>query len=248
MPDIADMIREHIDDPDSRFVITGALKPLCDIANSDAGLNLGISVATLQNETAGRISLVMNGEIFDATGAIIKDISSGRFFEAKNAGLYPDRGTRFDFVYGGGRMHTTLNRELKLVPSSKSPVPDYLVNDVKMREFYMSLLGSEQDKMMGRHNVITSNSLPEIWESLRNQTRAKKVIVCTDHKKIRSVRDFLAKKLQRADGNKVVVITASHYPLKDIFMSDAPFQLGYAIGKAGELKPGVYVAIDGSVE
>lgn len=46
---------------------------------------------------------------------------------------------------------------------------------------------------------------------------------------------------------KTIILTASAIPIQGFAPSDGPFNLGYALAKAEELKPGVYVAINGKV-
>lgn len=46
---------------------------------------------------------------------------------------------------------------------------------------------------------------------------------------------------------KIVIFTASAIPLQGFSPSDAPFNLGYAIGRFESLSPGVYVAMNGRV-
>ena len=54
---------------------------------------------------------------------------------------------------------------------------------------------------------------------------------------------FLKANLKRDD--QTVVITGSMIPLQGFSPSDGPFALGYAIAKAQDLKPGIYVCMNG---
>lgn len=47
--------------------------------------------------------------------------------------------------------------------------------------------------------------------------------------------------------NAVIILTASMLPMLDFTMSDGGFNLGYAVAKAQDLKPGVYICINGKV-
>lgn len=56
---------------------------------------------------------------------------------------------------------------------------------------------------------------------------------------------FLKVNLQRK--NQAIVLTGSLIPLVGFSPSDAPFNLGFALAKACELKPGIYVCMHGAV-
>jgi len=56
---------------------------------------------------------------------------------------------------------------------------------------------------------------------------------------------FLKANLKRDD--QTIVLTASAIPINGFAPSDGPFNLGYAISKLEDLKPGIYVAINGKV-
>ncbi|MBI2144261.1 asparaginase [Candidatus Woesearchaeota archaeon] len=60
---------------------------------------------------------------------------------------------------------------------------------------------------------------------------------------IKETGEFLAEKL--ATGPKTVVLTGSRYPLSDVAMSDAPFQLGHALSEVKHLPSGVYICLNG---
>lgn len=56
---------------------------------------------------------------------------------------------------------------------------------------------------------------------------------------------FIKSNLKRNDA--VVVLTGSMTPLKGFDMSDAGFNLGFAFSKVQELKPGVYLCMNGRI-
>ncbi|HAO52387.1 TPA: asparaginase [Candidatus Magasanikbacteria bacterium] len=47
--------------------------------------------------------------------------------------------------------------------------------------------------------------------------------------------------------NKIIIFTGSMIPLLGFSPSDAPFNLGYSIAKIHELKPGIYVCMNGKI-
>ena len=47
--------------------------------------------------------------------------------------------------------------------------------------------------------------------------------------------------------NKTVILTGSMIPIKGFAPSDGPFNLGFAFGKINDLKPGVWVAMNGKI-
>lgn len=56
---------------------------------------------------------------------------------------------------------------------------------------------------------------------------------------------YLKENLKKND--KIVILTGSLIPLKGFDLSDAGFNLGYAVAKVQELKPGVYLCMNGKV-
>ncbi|MCK4555583.1 MAG: asparaginase, partial [Candidatus Aenigmarchaeota archaeon] len=56
---------------------------------------------------------------------------------------------------------------------------------------------------------------------------------------------FLEANLKRED--QVIVLTASMLPISNFAMSDGCFNLGYAVAKVQDLKPGIYICMNGKV-
>lgn len=56
---------------------------------------------------------------------------------------------------------------------------------------------------------------------------------------------FLKANLRRKD--QVIILTGSMLPISEFTMSDGGFNLGYAVSKAQDLAPGVYVCMNGKV-
>lgn len=233
MPDVASMLEEYTQE--KQIVLVGSFYPI-DHTEADAGFNLGMAIATLQGDTSSRVSVVMNGHIFDAGRGIIKDITTSRFHQIKKPAI-ESPSHNFSLVNTTGTINKSLGSKMKFSDLGESPIPAYLRDRVLMSQCdlpnviksdEMGIFKPTQFKLISEH--INSNDGP--------------VIVTTELTRIEKARDYLVRNI---DAQKTVVLTGSRMPLRDVAMSDAPFQLGYAFAAARSLKPGVYVAVDGKI-
>ncbi len=73
----AEYLDKELKGTDKIVVLTGAMIPLKEFAQSDAGFNLGFAVAALSNLESG-VYICMNAKVFKA-GTSVKDIKNARF-------------------------------------------------------------------------------------------------------------------------------------------------------------------------
>ena len=89
-------------------------------------------------------------------------------------------------------------------------------------------------------NTDVKNILKAVEES-----EEKKIIITHGTYTMPDTARYLEANLKAKD--KTVILTGSMTPLKGFEFSDAPFNLGYAISKVQDLKPGVYLCMNGRV-
>ncbi len=71
----------------------------------------------------------------------------------------------------------------------------------------------------------------------------KKIIITHGTYTMQDTARYLQAQLKRND--QTIIFTGSMIPLRGFESSDAPFNLGYALAKAEELKPGMYLCMNG---
>lgn len=77
MPDTARYLTKNLKRDDQTVVITGSMIPLEGFSPSDAGFNLGYSLAQVKTLLPG-VYVCMNGRVFDPD-EVIKQLNEGRF-------------------------------------------------------------------------------------------------------------------------------------------------------------------------
>lgn len=123
--------------------------------------------------------------------------------------------------------------------------------------------------------VSQKTSLPEYIEKLKLYNKSEFTVVTMkdsrelNHKDRRSILDTVKKsqhkmiiithgtytmpdtgqylKEQLAENNKTIVLVGSMVPLTGFSLSDAPFNLGYAVSNVQTLKAGIYLCMNGKV-
>lgn len=82
MPDTARYIKANLKRADQAIILTGSMIPLQGFAPSDAGFNLGYSIAASDFVEPG-IYVSMNGKLFSPE-EVVKQLSKGRFVSVFN--------------------------------------------------------------------------------------------------------------------------------------------------------------------
>lgn len=90
--------------------------------------------------------------------------------------------------------------------------------------------------------ALTEEDREKIREAIDTSDTSKILITHGTHTLPDTV-EYLHKKLQKKD--KTIVFTGSSIPLKDFALSDAGFNIGYAIAKVQELPMGIYYCSGG---
>ncbi len=124
------------------------------------------------------------------------------------------------------------------VPNQESVIPSFIKSLKLYHEVEFTTVCMKDSRDMKHEDL--ENVLKTIEESPYN-----KIIVTHGTYTMPDTARFLKANLKRDD--QTVVLTASAIPITGFSPSDGPFSLGYATAKLEELKPGVYVAINGKV-
>ncbi|MBX7138795.1 MAG: asparaginase [Oligoflexia bacterium] len=140
-------------------------------------------------------------------------------------------GGTIDSIFDGARDMVVVN--------DASTIAAY-INDVVRPHFSLS-----QEVVTFRDSrEITDNVRAEIVSSVEKSKHPHILITHGTYTMAETGR-YLQKHLK--DSNKIVVLTGSMLPLKGFSPTDAPFNLGFAIGSLFLLKPGVYLSMNGRI-
>lgn len=120
------------------------------------------------------------------------------------------------------------------VPNTASVIPDYIESKIKPH-----ISCSYETLCMLDSGDITDDIRERILNAIQN---AKTTRVIVTHGT-----NTMAKTLEFLDGktsDKTIVLTGAMIPLKEFAMSDAGFNLGYAIAQAQQNPPGIYLCMN----
>ncbi|QQR83689.1 asparaginase [Candidatus Peregrinibacteria bacterium] len=237
MPDFARMIMLHpaansFDRLDRRVVFTGSLVPMQNFMLSDGGFNLGMSMAILEQGTLARVNVVMNGGCFEAT-QLQKDLTSATF-DGPDQIPYD----QFDLIVVGGSIDFAMDGLDGFAPEPESKIPSYLRSRVKMRHPFNAVNPFIKDSRM-----LSDEDKSLVLEMI-SRAQSHLILITMGIYKMRDMQAFLREKLGDGHG-KTIMITGSRLPLALGDKTDAPFNLGYSLGKIGFVGPGVHISING---
>jgi L-asparaginase len=143
------------------------------------------------------------------------------------------------FIMTGGTIDSYWDRSKDTVtPHKESIIPQY----IKTLEIYENLEFTEICMKDSRH--LTTKDLRAIVETVEKSPH-KRIIITHGTYTMPDTARMLKAKLKRRD--QVIIFTGSLVPLTGFAPSDAPFHLGFAIAKSQDLKPGIYVCMNGRV-
>jgi L-asparaginase len=91
---------------------------------------------------------------------------------------------------------------------------------------------------------LTREDMQNIKQSVEESPHTSIIITHGTYTMPDSAR-FLKSQVKRKD--QVIILTGAMVPIKGFTPSDGPFNLGFAIAKLEELKPGVYICMNGQV-
>ena len=125
-----------------------------------------------------------------------------------------------------------------VVPNENSIIPRYiqglkLYNKTKFTQVCMK---DSRD--------ITEKDLKKVLREVKKSS-CKHIIITYGTYTMPDAARYLQANLKRKD--QVIILTASMLPIAEFTMSDGCFNLGYAVAKVQNLKPGIYICMNGKV-
>ncbi|MCX6769734.1 MAG: asparaginase domain-containing protein [Candidatus Micrarchaeota archaeon] len=125
-----------------------------------------------------------------------------------------------------------------ILTGKKSMVPGYL-SKLKLHddcEYFVACMKDSRE--------LSDSDRAKILSAIE-KSRISRVIITHGTYTMAETAAFIKKNL-KARG-KTIVLTGSMVPVSGFAVSDAPFNLGYAVSSAQKLKPGVYLCMNGKV-
>jgi len=244
MPEVASRIAkhpmaEHLISFNKKIAITGSIIPIDGFAGSDGSFNLGMATALLDCEEAPTIFITMNGRVFKPN-EVEKDLTSATFSATSGKDILGYN--TINIIPAGGSIDFELDGLDGLVPSRHSFIANYLRSNVRLDR-----------KITGSHPILKdSRNLTEadidlIINIIRKSTSDINLITTGTYKA-----QAIAKKIEAGisglkESRPKVILTGSRFPLKSTGITDASFNLGYALGIAGFMDRGVITTFQGQI-
>lgn len=122
------------------------------------------------------------------------------------------------------------------VPNKHSVIQDYVLHKIKP----YADVSFETLFMLDSGNLTDTHRAQMVAAILA--TPATDIIICHGTNTMTETADYLSFHLKTTD--KKIVLTGSMIPLKEFAMSDAGFNLGYAIAEVSHLTAGVYICMN----
>jgi L-asparaginase len=187
-------------------------------------------------QASGRVHLIMNGSVFVGT-SVEKDLTSARFSTNDGSDAIPY--TAWTLITAGGSMDFELDGLDGLVARRNSVVPGFFRDTVRSNKEITPVSAFVRDS-----RDIHEVEISDLTRIIRLSNH-EHILITMGTYNLQKVAAELESSLGESIGNKRVMITGSRMPLGLSDMSDAPFNLGYALGKIGFVDPGVHVAVNG---
>lgn len=246
MPDLGKRITEHrlatsLRETRKKVALTGALVPLKGYQFSDAGFNFGMSLSFLspQSNIRESVLLVMNGNVFDAS-SVWKDLSTATYEsgDGKELSTY----ATMDMINFGGSIDFEPDGLDGYRASENSSVPDFLRDVVR----YQKDFTSQTPYPLRDSREFGTDEIEHLSELIRLSS-APVVLITTGLFRMQEFQRMMNKMLPKEHKREQkILFTGSRFSLGTP-ESDAPFQLGYALGAANHLKSGVHSLVGGEL-
>lgn len=137
----------------------------------------------------------------------------------------------------GGTIDSVWDGKLdSMVVSDHSIIPSY-INRIDFQEEV-----EFTEICMKDSRALTEEDLTQILKVIE-ESKADKIVITHGRYTMPDTVKFLFDKLEEL--KKTIVLTGGTSPIRGSEASDALFNLGYAVGKVQELKPGIYVCVNG---
>jgi L-asparaginase/Glu-tRNA(Gln) amidotransferase subunit D len=245
MTDIGRRIQAHPTMRNNYFnkcvAMVASLTPLEGFSMSDGGFNLGMAQAVLEDldpQQSSSVVGVVNGVVAPIS-VLEKDLTTATFESVDTSDSLLGY-SHYTLVPAGGTIDFVFNGLDGVEPAETSFVPGYIRNKVRS-----SIEFDSTPPILKDSRNLTPVDIDMVIEIVR-QAPSEFVLVTSGVLKMPDLRARLDKALASGDDhdrNRRVVLTGARYMLNSLDRSDAPFNLGYAHGKLGTVKPGAHIAI-----
>lgn len=147
-----------------------------------------------------------------------------------------NKGTIHFIITGGTIDSSWSGKQDTAIPNEHSYLPEFF----KDLDLYEKVEFTEICLKDSRN--LTQADVQQILSEVE-KSKSRKIIITHGTYTMSDTARLLQANLQRK--NQIIILTGSMTPLKGFEPSDASFNLGYAISKVQELKPGVYLCMNG---
>lgn len=243
MTEIGERIKRHPSmhrNPfDKRVAMVSCLTPLEGFSMSDGGFGLGMAQAVLENPgIKSSVIGVVNG-MAAPIEELEKDFTTATFESIDTSESLLGYG-RYTIVPAGGTIDFVFDGLDGVEPAATSFIPSYLRDKVRTTVEFDSTPPILKDSRQ-----LTDEDIDKVVDLVR-EAPTEFVVVTSGLLRMAQLRDRLAQGLAGGEhGDRRVVITGARYMLNSLDKSDASYNLGYAHGKLGYVKPGVHITVTG---
>ena len=137
-------------------------------------------------------------------------------------------------IFTGGRIDSVWDGNVdEVVLSQHSVIPNYLKNIGLLAKVDYTEISMKDSR------ALTPTDRENIRKAI-DESDTSMILLTHGTHTLPDTLQYLEENLQKKD--KTIVFTGSSTPLKDFALTDAGFNLGYAIAKVQELPPGIYYA------
>ena len=144
---------------------------------------------------------------------------------------------KIEIIITGGTIDSSWNGiKDTAVVNAHSIIPDYFQKLIIYPKIKFTEICMKDSREINRRDL--SNILEATEKS-----KAKKILITHGTYTMPDTAKFLEANLRRKD--QTIVFTGSMVPLEGVYPTDAGFNLGFAISKVQDLKPGFYICMNG---
>ena len=145
--------------------------------------------------------------------------------------------SKIHVILTGGRIDSIWDKGVdEIVVADHSVIPDFFKNiDINLDFIFTEIC-------MKDSRALTQEDREKIRKAI-DESEAQQIVITHGTHTLPDTVQYLHEKLEKKD--KTIIFTGASAPLKDFAVSDASFNLGYAIAKAQELPAGMYFCLSG---
>ncbi len=148
--------------------------------------------------------------------------------------------TKIHIILTGGTIDSFFDpAKATTIVSQKTAITDYLADKIKLYpeiEFEMLCMLDSR--------AMTDNIRKEIVQAVE-KSKHTKILITHGTDTMPETARYLSQHMGKTD--KTIILTGAMIPLKEFAMSDAGFNMGYAIAQAEHASAGIYIAMNANL-